>query len=394
MLSNITIYFATRVRGFFKHLFLAEELNSIIEYNQSSVYELNNWKTKFKNSLGRSKLFDILGIVQIISPDSNDYDIYGSFNRFLNIGKPYFIYVENPTALYHYRLRRKSSLFGSLRINKALQNPNLKALIFMSNACGSTFEQVCGIPHNGCIQKVIYPYVPLNPNINSVDQLLQKSKNKTLNLLFIAQGKRFSAKGGFEVIEAFNALKDEGLNLKLRVITSYNDLSEKSISYLKHQKDLIINDFKFSFEEMQQIYANSHVFLIPSSDDSFNLTVLEAIKSGLPVIGSRLYAIPEMVQDDVNGYLCDPHWRFFDENNIPNPKVWNNRNKTLYSGEISNSIVDFLKEKIRFLYKNRDKLFDLSFASYTKARVVPFSCEYIIRQWNELINTIAMESLN
>lgn len=34
--------------------------------------------------------------------------MYGSFNRFLKTDKPYFIYLENPLALYHYSIKRKT----------------------------------------------------------------------------------------------------------------------------------------------------------------------------------------------------------------------------------------------------------------------------------------------
>lgn len=125
--------------------------------------------------------------------------------------------------------------------------------------------------------------------------------------------------------------------------------------------------------------------LQPTSDDSFGLTILEGIKSGLPIIGSRLYAIPEIVEDGINGYLCDPHYWFFDENNIPNPKIWNNRRNTIYSGNKSDKIINFLVNAISKLNNNRDILEQMSLASFEKANKAPFDQTYTIDQWNELI---------
>lgn len=381
------IYFATRVRGFFKNLFNSKDLDYLIEYDKNNIYELNSWKTKLKNLIGRSFLFDKLGFIQVIKPKKSDYDIYGSFNRFLDVKKPYFIYVENPTALYHYKINRRNSFLGKRNINKELQNPNLKALLFMSNACGSTFRKVCGKPHEECLEKVIYPYIPNNSYINE-KIIHRKSKEKTLKLLFIAQGLRFKSKGGLEVITAYRTLKNEGLDLHLTLITSINDLEKKFLDSIKENNDIELYDFKFSFEELQKIYLKTHILLITTSDDSFNLTVLEAIKSGLPVIGSKLYAIPEMVKDGYNGFLCNPHWWFFDENNFPNPKVWDNRNKTIYSGKISREIVNFLIDKIKLLYMDRTLLLNLSKNSLYKSSSPPFSSDFIISQWNDVLSEI------
>lgn len=392
-IKNDPIFFATRVRGFFKHLFNAEGLKAKINYESTAIYELNSWKDKLKNSIGRSSFFDLLGIVQVIKPTKLCYDIYGSFNRFLNIDKPYFIYVENPTALFHYRLNRKKSFFGKKKIEKELNNPYLKALVFMSNACGNTFEKVCGKPHKDCIQEVIYPYVPQNPYISPY-KIKIKSQEENLDLLFVAQGLRFYSKGGLEVIEAFNQLKLKGLKLSLRIITSFKDLDFNTFEFLRAQKDIIVEDFRFSFDEMQEIYANSHILIQPSSDDSSPLTILEAIKSGLPIIGSKLYAIPEMVEEGFNGFLCDPHWWFFDRNNIPNPEVWNYRKKTIYSGKVSSEVIEFLKEKIEFLYNNREVLEDFSLNSLRKSKEPPFACEYIIGHWNEVFKSIKILNVN
>ncbi len=53
------------------------------------------------------------------------------------------------------------------------------------------------------------------------------------------------------------------------------------------------------------------IFINPTRQDSFSLVVLEAIKSGNVIISSDLYAIPEMVIDDYNGYLVGPKYRIF-----------------------------------------------------------------------------------
>jgi glycosyltransferase involved in cell wall biosynthesis len=48
------------------------------------------------------------------------------------------------------------------------------------------------------------------------------------------------------------------------------------------------------------------VFLMPSLWEGFGLTLLEAMNAALPIIGSRVGAIPEVVVDGETGYLVGP----------------------------------------------------------------------------------------
>lgn len=383
-----TVYFASRARGFFLQLFNSEQVDARFIYNKNQVYETNTKLASLKNRLGRSTLFDHLGVIQTIKCSGKDCDIYGSFNRFLRTDKPYFIYVENPAALYHYKLNRAKTFFGKRNLDKLFSDPNLRGLIFMSNACKSTFENVCHSIPSTCFIETIYPYIPLN-SLVSESFINGKSCDSTLRLLYIAQGIRFLSKGALEVVEMFKRLKNENYNIELHIITSFKEVSPDILDSIRSIDGITLDDFRFNFNEMQHIYSKAHIFLQPTSDDSCSLTILEALKSGLPIIASRLYSIPEIVEDGKNGFLCDPHYWFFDKNNIPNPEVWNHRKQTIYSGKMSYEIVDFLCEKVKALYENRNLLADLSVNSLHKANSEPFSTEFIATQWNKMITEIA-----
>ena len=379
------IYFATRLRSFFQHLSSNPNFNH--QFVVPTTYDLQSKKRKVLASIAKTLLFDMLGYIQMPKAFNKDCDLYGSFNRFLCCDKPYFVYVENPTALYHYRLQRGSSILGRKRILQAISSDKLKALVFMSQACAQTFEIVCAPIPNACKKMVIYPYVPLNRSV-SEKSIKQKSQSKDLRLLYIAQGIRFLSKGGMEVLQAYKNLRNAGIDVSLHVITSIADLDTSLVSMIKNTGGVHLSDFTFSYSELEKIYASAHILLQPTSDDSSPLTVLEAMKSGLPVIASTLYAIPEMIEDGHNGFLTDPHYWFFGKDNLPNPSVWNHRKSTIYSGKVSEQIVNFLQEKITILYNDRDLLFRLSTNSLKKASSVPFSEQYIANQWNELIDLI------
>ena len=192
-----------------------------------------------------------------------------------------------------------------------------------------------------------------------------------------------------EILECYKRIKNDGTkNVQITIVTSF-DTVDKNLLYLaQNEEGITVYDFKFDYDGMQRLYAEHSAMIMPTSHDSFNLTVLEGIKAGLPVIGSRLYAIPEMVEDGFSGFLCDPAWWFFDQNNIPNPKVWNYRNKTIFSGVRNERVTSFLYDKILQLNSDRDLLFRLSMNSLNKSTQPPFSHDYIVKQWNELIETL------
>uniref|UniRef100_A0A7C4ASM7 Glycosyltransferase family 1 protein n=1 Tax=Desulfomonile tiedjei TaxID=2358 RepID=A0A7C4ASM7_9BACT len=59
-------------------------------------------------------------------------------------------------------------------------------------------------------------------------------------------------------------------------------------------------------ERVPYYLACAHVFLLPSRQEGMPIAVLEALRAGLPVVVSRVGAMPEMIQDRETGILIDP----------------------------------------------------------------------------------------
>lgn len=70
-----------------------------------------------------------------------------------------------------------------------------------------------------------------------------------------------------------------------------------------------VNEYHLEFSyiseegELAKLYAACDVLFYPTNADNFPLVVLEAMSCGLPVIASAIAGIPEIIEDDVNGFL-------------------------------------------------------------------------------------------
>jgi len=55
-----------------------------------------------------------------------------------------------------------------------------------------------------------------------------------------------------------------------------------------------------------KLYAAADVFLLPSHGENFPMVVLEAMAAGLPIVATRVGAVPEMIKDGETGLLIEP----------------------------------------------------------------------------------------
>lgn len=73
-------------------------------------------------------------------------------------------------------------------------------------------------------------------------------------------------------------------------------------------RELGVDDRVFflgKIEAVAPLLSAADLFLIPSQSESFGLSALEALASGVPVVGSRAGGLPEVVREGETGALCE-----------------------------------------------------------------------------------------
>ena len=374
------ILVATKARGFLITLFQYKFDEISFAYNESKVYEINSKLKLQLSKIVKSKLSDYLGLIQRIKVTNDDYNIMFSYNRFLKTNKDYIIYLENPLALVHYSTKRPYTLISRYKLKRWFKDPHLKEIVCLSKACYETIKNIYDIPSEVKIDQ-IYPLIEKIRGYNK-EHISEKTNNNELKCLFISSN--FKLKGGEDIIETFEKLRRFGLNnVKLTIITPIDSLDDKTMKRIDGNGNVELFDFKFDRQQLIEIYKNSNVLLNPTRQDSFPLVILEAMKAGNVIISTDLYAIKEMVEDRFNGFLIEPRYRFFREDNMPNEHVWNNRDETIYSNYTDERVINFMFEKICYLEENRTVLREMSLNSYNKANKGEFSEVVISSKWEE-----------
>jgi len=78
------------------------------------------------------------------------------------------------------------------------------------------------------------------------------------------------------------------------------DLAEQEVDRLKLRADV---RFLGKVDQVADLLRGGDLFLLPSQNESFGLSALEAMACGVPVIATREGGLPEVVVDGETGYL-------------------------------------------------------------------------------------------
>lgn len=113
-------------------------------------------------------------------------------------------------------------------------------------------------------------------------------------LLFV--GGDFERKGGNVLLECFKyGLQDE---CELSIVT------QSPVSPARNLK--VYHNVTPNSDTLLRLYAEADIFVFPTLADCAPLAVPEAMAAALPIVTTRIGAIPEMVRDGEQGFLIEP----------------------------------------------------------------------------------------
>ena len=123
---------------------------------------------------------------------------------------------------------------------------------------------------------------------------------------FCCIGSITKRKGQELIVRAFNKLS---LNEKVQFNITFlgeGEEKEKLVNYVKKHKLENYIYFKGSVNNVDSYLSISNGFILTSYDEGLPISIIEALRYGLPIIATNVGGIPEMLDDKYNGFLIEP----------------------------------------------------------------------------------------
>jgi glycosyltransferase involved in cell wall biosynthesis len=197
-----------------------------------------------------------------------------------------------------------------LSVYPAIKNDNTKELLHWKKKWINQLNPIIVSPSKWLAERVKLSYPGLSDVRvinNGIDISIFRPQNKIVVrdelqlptdkflVLFVAE---FSTDNPFKGGEIVREVIRRNQALDLCFITIGSEKSSVSPNHLEFP--YISND-----QELAKLYAACDVLFYPTNADNFPLVVLEAMACGLPVVASNIAGIPEIIQDNYNGFLVE-----------------------------------------------------------------------------------------
>ncbi|MGA9121551.1 MAG: glycosyltransferase family 4 protein [Bacteroidota bacterium] len=218
--------------------------------------------------------------------------------------KPWVVTFE------HYLPRwDKSSTFGI----RLLAGNSCRKIIAMSEYALRTQESILAqFPREEAAIRnkmtVVYPAQ------ETLTNSAREKRPADADLSVVLVGHEFFRKGGKEVLRVFERLISEGEHLSLTIVSSLATGDYASCSTDEDRREALAtierlgNHVQYHSiiprDQVLEIFRRSDLALLPTYDDTFGFSVLEAQAAACPVITTRCCALPEINNSDC-GWLID-----------------------------------------------------------------------------------------
>lgn len=146
--------------------------------------------------------------------------------------------------------------------------------------------------------------IPNGIRLPDSHKLISGERNGEQTILFL--GEVIKRKGLFDLVKAVVTMKT---NTTFRVVVAgKGDIDMVS----KYAEELGVRD-RFVFpgwvggEEKEQLLINASVYVLPSHVEAMPVSILEAMAYRIPVVATKVGAIPEMLENGAVGILVNPY---------------------------------------------------------------------------------------
>jgi glycosyltransferase involved in cell wall biosynthesis len=165
---------------------------------------------------------------------------------------------------------------------------NARTVFTMSDA-----TRRCLVEEYGCPEADVV-WVRAGPNAPpSNGDLPAPDRYESRRVLFVAG--RWEPKGGPELATAFERVLDSHPEAKLTIVGCSPQVALPNCEVVGRVPVQNVGDY----------YDRASIFCLPTRREAYGIVFLEALAHGLPVVATRVGALPELVSEGETGYLVD-----------------------------------------------------------------------------------------
>jgi glycosyltransferase involved in cell wall biosynthesis len=204
-------------------------------------------------------------------------------------GIPHFVYTDHAHLENRHYSSGSPNLYSPRWIDLERQVYQNAALTFLrsSNVRRSVIEDY-GCPP----EKAILVYAGSNAQIGQ-----EKTRNSDYTkpvILFV--GLDWKRKGGPDLVEAFKLIQETLPEAKLTVVGANPDVQVPGC--------VVVG--KVPPQELDRYYQEASIFCLPTYLEPFGIVFIEAMTARLPIVATRVGAIPDFVEEGKNGIMVEP----------------------------------------------------------------------------------------
>lgn len=197
---------------------------------------------------------------------------------------------------YHFRIKRYRE---SIVLKKIVTNSSL----ILAN---TEIERMELIKIGGNAEKIVVvpPPYRVEPSLSHLTRKENAKKIFELDDYFVVLAHPWIGKGILMILESLRSLSNDKRKLALLTIGTPN--RQYTLTKKKFEKYFKIKDLGWVNESLKwKAFSSCDVFILPSLNDSFGLSILDAWSAGKPVIGLRNTSSENIIKEGKNGFLVD-----------------------------------------------------------------------------------------
>jgi glycosyltransferase involved in cell wall biosynthesis len=204
-------------------------------------------------------------------------------------GIPHFIYTDHTHLENLNYAANRNNLFSPkwIALEKEVYQNAALTFVRSTNVRRSVIEDY-GEPEG----KVVCVYAGGNAKVSDVKR--ENSDYTQPNILFV--GLDWKRKGGADLLEAFQQVRDRCPKARLTIVGARPEIHIPNCELIGPVEP----------EELDSYYQQASVFCLPTHLEPFGIVFIEAMTAHLPIVATRLGAIPDFVEEGKNGLLVEP----------------------------------------------------------------------------------------